>query len=168
MIIRFLIFVFCILSCSSCHRKRVLPVMTEFETKNMDDAFRLRGKCVTSMDSLLRGKDKSANVVFLFNFYDCGSCIDSGFQLVKRMDELYERKFVPIISSMGSPALYQSRNQYFEYIYSDNNDLIRKELKYVQTPVFLRLDSNRVILDYFFPNISDEEEYVRFFSPLGL
>lgn len=54
----------------------------------MDDAFRLRGKCITSLDSLLKGKDKSANVVFLFNFYDCGSCIDSGFQLVKRMDEI--------------------------------------------------------------------------------
>ena len=69
---------------------------------------------------------------------------------------------------MGSPSLYQSRNEYFDFIYLDNDDLIRKELKYVQTPIILRLDSNRVILDYFFPNVSDEEEYKRFFTPLGM
>lgn len=132
------------------------------------DAFRLKGKRITSLNSILQGEDKSAHVVFLYNFYDCESCIDSGFQLVKRMDEFHKRKFAPIISSMGSPMMYQSRNQYLEFVYSDNNDLIRKELKYVQTPIMLRLDSNRVILDYIFPNVSDEKECTRFLAPLGM
>lgn len=165
--IRVVILILCILGCFSCHRKKPQSVIIEQVTKNTD-AFRLKGKCVTSLDSILQGEDKKANVIFLFNFYDCGSCIDSGFQLVKRMDEFNKRKFAPIISSMGSPSLYQSHNEYFEFIYLDNNDLIRKELKYVQTPIILRLDSNRVILDYFFPNVSDEEEYKRFFTSLGM
>ena len=76
--------------------------------------------------------------------------------MVKQIDKFYKRKSVPIISSMGSPTLYQLRNQYFEFVYSDTNDLIRKELKYVQTPIMIRVDSNRMILDYLFPNVSDK------------
>lgn len=165
--IKVAIFLFGALVCFSCQKKKKQKVKME-QIVEETDAFRLKGKRITSLNSVLQGEDKSAHVVFLYNFYDCGSCIDSGFQLVKRMDEFHKRKFVPIISSMGNPTLYQSRNQYFEFVYSDKNDLIRKELKYVQTPIMLRLDSNRVILDYLFPNVSDEKEYTRFLDPLGL
>ena len=65
---------------------------------------------------------------------------------------------------MGSPSHAQIRNEYVEYVYNDVNDLIRKELKYIQTPIVISLDKNNVILDYIFPNVSDEDEYNRFLS----
>lgn len=163
MIIRVLILLFCALTCFSCDSKKSRTILVEQEQKDTDP-FKLKGMRITSLDSILQGMDKNAEMILLYNFYDCESCVDSGFQLVKRLDEFYKRKSVPIISSMGSPTPYQSRNQYFEYVYSDTNDLIRKELKYVQTPIMIRVDSNRVILDYLFPNVSDDNEYVRFFS----
>ena len=164
MVIRILFVLFCILTCFSCNKKKSQTIVLEPEENT--DPFRLKGMHVTSLDSILQGKDRNADIIFLYNFYDCGSCVDSGFQLVKRIDEFYKRKSVPIISSMGSPTLYQARNQYFEFVYSDTNDLIRKELKYVQTPIMIRVDSNRMILDYLFPNDSDENEYVRFLSSI--
>lgn len=166
MLIRILVVLFCTLTCLSCNNKKSQTIMLLSEENT--DPFRLKGMYVTSLDSILQGKDRNADIVFLYNFYDCGSCVDSGFQLVKRIDEFYKNKSVPIISSMGSPTLYQSRNQYFKFVYSDINDLIRKELKYVQTPIMIRVDSNRIILDYLFPNVSDENEYARFLSSLNM
>lgn len=166
MLIRILFVFFCTLTCLSCNKKKYQTKVVELEENT--DPFRLIGMRVTSLDSILQGKDRNADIVFLYNFYDCGSCVDSGYQLVKRIDEFYKRKYVPIISSMGSPTLYQSRNQYFDFVYSDTNDLIRKELKYVQTPIMIRVDSNRIVLDYLFPNVSDENEYARFLSSLKM
>lgn len=166
MIIRVLILLLCALTCFSCNEKKSQKIV--LETDKNTDPFRLKGMRVTSLDSILQDNDKNADIVFLYNFYDCGSCIDSGFQLVKQIDKFYKRKSVPIISSMGSPTLYQLRNQYFEFVYSDTNDLIRKELKYVQTPIMIRVDSNRMILDYLFPNVSDKNEYAHFLSSLKI
>lgn len=126
------------------------------------DAFHLLGKHVNSLDTILSEEDKSLKLVFLFNYYDCESCIDSGFQMVKRIDDYYGDKTVAVVSTMGSPTFYQTRNQYYEYVYSDDKDLIRKELKYVQTPILFCVDEKRIILDYIFPSVSDEDEYMRF------
>lgn len=99
---------------------------------------------------------------FYLNYYDCGSCIDSGFSITKKIDSLYSDNKVIIISTMGSPSSFQQRNKYYEYIYIDSKDLIRKELKYVPTPIMLILDSSNCIKDYIFPNTSDDGEIVPF------
>lgn len=139
------------------------PLRVGEQANEHADVFHLLGKRVQTLDSILQEDDKKANIVFLFNFYDCGSCVDSGFQMVDRIDKFYQRKSVPVISSMGSPVQDQVRNQYREYIYSDKNDLIRKELKYVQTPILIKFNEKKEITDYIFPNLSDEQECGRFF-----
>ena len=147
----------------SCSHKRQQSLNVQEQDTAWVDVFHLLGKHVYSLDSILQNEDKQANIIFLFNFYDCGSCIDSGFQLVKRIDKFYRRKSVPIISSMGNPTQFQIRNKYQEYIYSDNNDLIRKELKYMPTPILIQTNDEKKIINYIFPNVSDEQEYKRFF-----
>lgn len=119
---------------------------------------RLLDKQLLSIDSILENKEKQKTVLLLFNYYDCGSCIDSAFQLVKRIDESNNRKMVSVISTMGSPIAFQVRNHYEEYVYSDDKDLIRKELKYVQTPILILLDAEKRIKCYMFPNVSDKQE----------
>lgn len=59
-----------------------------------------------SIDSIVT--NRTCRVVFLFNYYDCGSCIDSGFSITKKIDSLYSDNKVIIISTMGSP--YHSSN----------------------------------------------------------
>lgn len=67
-----------------------------------------------------------------------------------------------VISTMGSPSSDQARNEYYEYVYLDPKDLIRKELKYVPTPIIFLLDSSNCIKDYILPNVSDNETTTSF------
>ena len=120
------------------------------------DVYNLIGKRVTSIDSIV--SNKTCRVIFLFNYYDCGSCIDLGFSITKKIDSLYRNNKVAIISTMGSPSSFQKRNKYYEYIYLDSKDLIRKELKYVPTPIVFLLDSSNCIKDYILPNSSNSKE----------
>lgn len=46
------------------------------------DVYNLIGKRVTSIDSIV--SNKTCRVIFLFNYYDCGSCIDLGFSITKK------------------------------------------------------------------------------------
>lgn len=132
----------------------------------IEDIFNLRGEKISSLDSIITDRIRNYNVVFLFNYYDCSSCIDLGFTLTKKIDSLYNLKKVTIVSIMGSPSSYQRRNAYYEYIYSDSKDLIRKELKYAQTPIILLLDSSNYIKEYILPGLSTEKEINTFFHKI--
>ncbi len=164
----FIFFIFLSFSFSSCfhHGNQSRKDKKMNSDTSLVDAFHLLGKHIYSLDSVLSDEDKPLKLVFLFNYYDCASCIDSGFQLVKRIDRSHGDKMVAVISTMGSPTSYQTHNQYYEYVYSDNKDLIRKELKYVQTPILFLVNEEKKVLDYIFPNVSDEQEYVHFFDLL--
>ena len=67
---------------------------------------------------------------------------------------------------MGNPTFYQKRNAYHEYVYSDSEDLIRKELKYVPTPILILLDSSNYIKDYILPGSSSNKETVSFIKEI--
>ena len=124
------------------------------------DSFKLLGKKVASVDSILPYQKNKT--VFLFNYYDCGSCVDAGFLITKRIDSLYGGQRVYIVSTMGDPLYYQKRNSYDYYVYLDSKDLIRKELKYIQTPIVILFDSANYVQDYIFPNVSDSGEITSF------
>lgn len=73
-----------------------------------------------------------------------------------------------VVSTMGNPSSYQKRNGYYEYVYSDAKDLIRKELKYVPTPILFSLDSSNNIKDYVLPGSSTEKEITSFINKVML
>ena len=108
-------------------------------------------KTVISMDSILPFKKNDDYVAFLFSYHDCETCVDAGFYISKKLDALSNRQYVFSVASMLNPATYQERNKYYNYIYYDNKDLIRKELKYLPTPVMLLLDKNNTIKAAYFP-----------------
>lgn len=159
-LILLLVLLFSLLGCN--HRK-VTPNESDMP---IEDIFKLRGKKISSLDSIITDRIRNYNVVFLFNYYDCSSCIDLGFILTKKIDSLYNVKKVTVVSIMGNPSPYQRRNAYYEYIYSDSKDLIRKELKYAQTPVILLLDSSNYIKEYILPGLSTEKEINTFFHKI--
>lgn len=95
------------------------------------------------------GKDKPA-VLFLFNYYDCGTCMEHGFQAVSQIDQATHDGFVKVVASMFTEISSTQRLfGYREYVYNDAKDLIRKELKYLPTPVLLIVDGDRRIRDVY-------------------
>ncbi len=133
------------------------------ENKKDKDIERIKWKFIHSIDSLMaKDENRYGYVLFLFNFYDCGSCVDAGFYISKKIDQLFNFQIVKAVGSMINPEEYQSRNEYYEYIYFDEKDLIRRELKYIPTPCLLLMSKENQILDAFFPIDTLSKNYRQF------
>jgi hypothetical protein len=152
----------CILLCliSACHPAEKKHKYSEKIKPDRDVNF-LLGKTVKSIDSILSKKMECNYVVYIFNNYDCGNCVNAGFYLLKKIDALHGQIYA-ITASPDNPAIYQKENNYYEYIYVDSKDLIRRELKYIPTPVFLLLNKENKILDIHFPQDILPEDYKSF------
>jgi hypothetical protein len=135
---------------SACNHAIKQPEKFEKYKQSRDVDF-LLGKTIKSIDSILSVKCKENYIVYIFNSNDCGSCVNEGFSLLKKLTVLYTNRVYAITPSLDNPAFLQKDYDYYEYIYRDNNDLIRRELKYIPTPVFLLLDSANKILNIHFP-----------------
>lgn len=72
------------------------------EVNIQKDEYGLIGKRIASIDSIL--SNKMCRAVFVFNYYDCGSCVDMGFSITKEIDSLYHERTVAVISTAGSPS----------------------------------------------------------------
>jgi hypothetical protein len=144
------------LSCSTPEKKQVQD--SKKKDKNIEW---LLGKSINSIDSILDvQKKENGFVVYLFNYHDCGNCIDAGFYISKKIDDLHCEQTVYAIASMiSNPSNYQQKMQYDEYIYVDEQDKIRRELKYIPTPVLLLLDSHNTVKDVFFPKDTLNNHY---------
>jgi hypothetical protein len=142
---------------SACNHALKQPEKFERYKQSRDADF-LLGKTVKGIDSILSVKCKDNYIVYIFNSNDCGSCVDEGFSLLKKLTALYTNRVYAITPSLDNPAFLQKNYGYYEYIYRDNNDMIRRELKYIPTPVFLLLDNTNKILNIHFPE-SQKTEY---------
>ncbi len=84
-------------------------------------------------------------VVLLYHGYDCDECIMTGFSLIKLIEKKHPKVFA--IGIMANTSIQQLNYNYKKYIYSDNNDIIRKELSYAPTPLLLHIDSSYIVKD---------------------
>ena len=90
------------------------------------DVDRLKGRQILSLDSVV-GETEKCVIVYIFNYYDCETCIDKGFEIVNLIDNSKKREYVKVIVSMFHEVTStQKRNSYRGFIYKDKNDLIRK------------------------------------------
>lgn len=104
---------------------------------------------LSSVKEVLRDSNNSnLYLVLLASGFDCGSCIENGLKLLKSSsDELMKmgiRSFC-IISNCNTFG-YQQRSGYSDYIFNDERDLIRKQIKFINTPRFILLDDNCKVL----------------------
>jgi len=133
--------------------------------KNITEKFniiekKLIGRKVKSIQKILSDSLKNTvepYIVFLFTGNDCPPCIDKGFQLTKKLDNKYKKRKVYIIASNADISRYLFNNDYYRYIFTDNKDLIRRELNFIFTPAFLSLDSSLTIKDLYFPLNSEND-----------
>jgi hypothetical protein len=72
----------------------------------------LIGKTIKSVDSIIPVKKSDNFIIFIFNFYDCGDCVNAGFYISKKMDALYGKQIVyPIAPRISNPYDYQQKNE---------------------------------------------------------
>jgi hypothetical protein len=111
------------------------------------------GKQLKSLERIVCDSiDLKNKAIFIYNGFDCEDCIDIGYNLTKKIDSLSNKQVVYIVATSTNIGRDQYRNGYYNFIYFDEHDLIRHELKYIYTPVIIKLDSLSIIEDAFFPN----------------
>lgn len=121
---------------------------------------RLLGTKLTSLETVLgdslygRGKP---SVVFVFSGFDCGTCIGKGMTLAMKIDSICGHQQVYVVGSDANFGNLQEETGYKHYIFNDEHEAIRKQLRYFYTPVVLLLDSSEVIKDAYYPLPSGDQ-----------
>lgn len=105
-------------------------------------------------------------VLFIYNGYDCESCIKTGFKMLKSINSYSEEMFIIVIATMTNIGNDQYKYSYFEYIYNDASDLIRKELKFTPTPIFITIDTSFRIINLYNPDKLDTEGQEKYLNSL--
>ena len=104
-----------------------------------------------------KGTDEN-KILLIYTGYDCQSCVDKGYQILKAIQSQNETKKIFIISSNTNIGRDQERNKYYDFVYSDEKELVRQELKFLFTPIILVLDKDNRIMHINFPESSSNEE----------
>ncbi|QTD38779.1 hypothetical protein JL193_05800 [Polaribacter batillariae] len=126
----------------------------------------IKGKKISSLSKIVGDTINTSNkVFFLYNGFDCEVCIDIGYEIGKKIDSINNGKLVNIISSSSNVGRDQLKNNYKNFVFNDEKDLIRKELKFIYTPVFIILNNDSEVKDIFFPNYvrnkKEEETFIK-------
>lgn len=120
----------------------------------------LKGKRLSSIDSVIDQR-QGKNLIFLFNYFDCQTCVKEGFVGVKQLNDSLGGDFVQVVSSRCLEVTSAQRQYHYRgYIHMDEKDRIRKELKYAPTPMLLILDDSCRIEDAFIFDSSVRNETV--------
>lgn len=114
------------------------------------------GKKIPIIDSLYQDNKGERYLVLLCSPYDCTPCLDKAFEILNLINQTTVSNSKWVISVLDEPSSLQRQYNYFDYIIFDGEDVIRKSLKYIPTPVFLMADSANVIMACHFPAIEDD------------
>lgn len=128
----------------------------QFNHSSVDSALMtLIGKKIPVLDPSVQDNKHKNYAILLCSPYDCVPCLDNAFAILKKVNSQINDNGNLVISVLDEPSSLQSNYEYYDYIMFDGDDIIRKELKYIPTPVFLILDKGHVILEYHFPTKND-------------
>jgi len=119
-------------------------------------------KKLESIDTILFDGKKvnESKIILIYTGYDCQSCVDKGYLILKIIRSQNANQKVFIISSNANIGRDQERNEYYDFIYNDKRELLRQELKFVYTPVILVLDKDNCILQINFPETNSNEQKI--------
>lgn len=102
--------------------------------------------------------------LLVYNGFDCQLCIDKGYKIIKNISSNSLGEFY-IIASNTNISSDQIRNEYYDTIYHDKKERIRKEIKFIPTPVLFQISKDYKIIDAFFPlNIEQEADMNKFLN----
>jgi len=107
-----------------------------------------------------------AIIIYLYHQYDCITCLEAGFEITKEIDAKFPYQKVYVISLGSNTSFEQSTFKYYNYIYQDSQDFIRKELKYIPTPVMLYIDTTKTIRKILQPKAYNSKEVKDFIKQI--
>ncbi|MFZ2906543.1 MAG: hypothetical protein WAZ98_10105 [Cyclobacteriaceae bacterium] len=151
----FWLIVIILFSCSYPKEKKELSV----DSISQDNEEKLRfqekmllGKEIDGLAKILGDTvECSRRVVLFYTGFDCGSCIETGFRMVNAVDRLGSMESSIVIECQANKSSDQITYSYPHYIFSDADDLLRKSLKYVKTPVVFFLDEESRLKRVYYP-----------------
>lgn len=115
---------------------------------------KLIGQDISIVDSVIYDGVQSG-IVLICSIYDCSSCLEKAFAEVREIDRIIKPSSVQIVGVLSDPTPLQTRFKYYDYIAYDADDLIRRRLKYIPTPVFVVCDENRTVRFVHTPTAED-------------
>ncbi|GHV58942.1 hypothetical protein FACS1894182_12260 [Bacteroidia bacterium] len=151
----------CLFSCQH-NKKQEVKVQDDWLSKLDKQKEFLYDRSIPSISIILSDTVFTGQCVLLiYDEMDCDDCVKKGFNLIHRLDSLT----IPntFIITTSNPGRSQLLYDYPKYVFVDRQDLIRKDLKYVTTPVLLVLSEENQIRQVLFPGIAtqrEEEEFV--------
>lgn len=83
-------------------------------------------------------------IVYYYTGNDCLQCIQKGFRILKNINGSFSKNLIWVISSNTNIYRDQMANEYHDYVYSDENEMIRRKLKNFYSPVFFVLSNNKI------------------------
>lgn len=120
----------------------------------------LLNKKINSLSSIIPDSviTNRALCVMLYTGMDCGTCIEKGFETINQLSKEVHQKNIAIIASKSNIGRDQLMFNYHEYIYNDEIESIRQELRFIYTPVLILLDASKNIIKVYFPLTNESEE----------
>jgi hypothetical protein len=161
-IIKLIFLVFSLFLGSCTYKKQNVKDETVIETKEEKLQSRFVNKTLESINLILFNGEEinKKKIILIYSGYDCQSCVDKGFLILKTLLSQNENHKVFIISSNTNIGRDQERNNYYDFVYNDEKDLLRQELKFIYTPVLLILDKDNRIMDVYFPETNSCEQMI--------
>lgn len=99
------------------------------------------------------------SIILVYTGYDCGSCIEQGFDIVKRVEKMADDTQVYVVASNTSILNDQHRYDYKKFIYRDSKDLVRKQLKFYYSPTILFMKEDLKPKHVFFPGLDEMKDF---------
>lgn len=130
-----------IILCSCCNRKQKNRVMSTDIISEI-----VVGKKIPIIDPLYQDNIGGRYLVLLCSPYDCAPCLDKAFEILHLINQTSISNSKWVVSVLDEPSSLQRQYNYFDYIIFDSDDVIRKTLKFVPTPIFLVADIDNTIL----------------------
>jgi hypothetical protein len=126
------------------------------------------GGKIKSLQAILGDSIYHANkqlIIFLYNGFDCNTCIIKGLKEALVIDSLLKKNDnkVMVIGANTDFGNDQMNSGYHKYIFDDKRELIRKELKFLYTPIFIQLNKKKIIKNIYYPFPEDDNLYLKEF-----
>lgn len=138
-----------------------------FETKLYNLSRSLENRKIKSLNKIVSftKQHNTHSLIYYYTGYDCSMCVKNGFELINEMNHDAKRENIFVIGTNTNIGMDQVNYDFKNYIYSDEKQLLRKELMFIYTPVFLLIDTSFSIKKVYFPTRTeintDRDDFIK-------
>jgi len=130
--------------------------------KGVDFEKEFVGKILNSVERVVESfhlDTRKLKTIVIYSGFDCSVCVRKSFSIIKTLKNKNINVYVVATSTNinRDQIRYHLRNV---YIWEDKHDLIRKELKFIPTPVLVILNNKNKIVNGYVINLETDEREI--------